>query len=296
LTERPGPNPDRSNLSKLCWAVILVLVGVGPGVAALADQAEAIRREVTMQLKTEDYQPLGSAVVVQAAQNGYWLVTSRHVVQAIHRLCVVPFAGPPQPAQVMPLRTPSSRLALDLALVWQPASRAVGPVSKPRQVARLVTSLPVAANFQVVTASGYPTLSSNEQSSLRYIESTGLLMPLLEKTIEGGFDVASTVSVTKGMSGGGLFLGERLLAINGIHAHPLWSGTLLDADGQPLKPDLNLKLEQLSLSISASAVQRLLEAAMQPSAQDLKGIETLRCGQPKAPASQPQAVNTPLLH
>jgi hypothetical protein len=98
------------------------------------------------------------------------------------------------------------------------------------------------------------------------------------------------------MSGGGLFLGERLLAINGIHAHPLWSGTLLDADGQPLKPDLNLKLEQVSLSISASAVQRLLEAAMPPSAQDLKGIESLRCDQPKAPSSQPQAVKTPLLH
>jgi len=288
--------PPSSHWIRIGWAAILILSLAAQDVPARANQAEAIRRGVTMQLKTEDYQPLGSAVVVRAAQNGYWLVTSRHVVQTIHRLCVVPFAGPPQPAQVIPLRTPSSRSAMDLALIWQPASPADGPVSKSRQVARLVPSLPLAANFQVVTASGYPTFNSNEQPGLRYVESTGLLIPLLEKPIEGGFDVASTVSVTKGMSGGGLFLGERLLAINGIHAHPLWSGTLLDADGQPLKPDLNLKLEQVSLSISASAVQRLLEAAMPPSAQDLKGIESLRCDQPKAPSSQPQAVKTPLLH
>lgn len=245
-----------------------------------------------MQLKTQDQQSLGSAVVVAADPAGTWLVTSRHLVEAIRRVCVVPLDGFAEPAQVLAFRNPPARIALDLALIWQPASRSVGSGSAPRLVAQLANPMPTAANLPVVTASGYPNITDQEQTNSRYIESTGLLLPLLNTRIEGGYDLASSVSLRKGMSGGGLFLGDRLLGINGIHAQPLWSGALLDATGKPLSPDLNLQLEQVSLSISTPVMQRLLQTAVRPSDQDLKGIESMQCYQSKAPAEQPQPTDS----
>ena len=258
----------------------------GQEIKAGVNDAEAMRRGVTMQLTTTAGEPLGSAVVVRSAEGGHWLVTSRHVVEAVSRVCVVAPVGEAKAAQVLPFREPASRQALDVALLWQPEPNTTSKPANPRMVAQWASPIPQAAEFPVVTASGYPAASDNSQPVPRYTESTGLLLPLLTTPIEGGFDLTSTVTVGKGMSGGGLFLGDRLVGINGTHAHPLWSGVLLSGSGQPIDPALNARLEQVSLGISSTTIQRLLQAAVKPSLRELKGIEALSCGpQPVSPGS-----------
>jgi hypothetical protein len=79
------------------------------------------------------------------------------------------------------------------------------------------------------------------------------------------------------MSGGGLFLGDRLVGINGTHAHHLWSGVLLSSLGEPLDPGLNARLEQVSLGVSSTTLRRKLQELVKPTARELKGLEGLIC-------------------
>ena len=53
-------------------------------------------------------------------------------------------------------------------------------------------------------------------------------------TVKGENGVPQIHTVVKGMSGIGLFLGDRLVGINGTHAHPLWPDVLLSGSGQLL--------------------------------------------------------------
>jgi hypothetical protein len=117
--------------------------------------------------------------------------------------------------------------------------------------------------------------------------SIGLLLPWLQEPIEGVFDLTSTESVHKGMSGGVLFLGKQFVGILGTHAHSLGSGVLLNRVGQPLDIALNQQLEQRSQGISAAPIQRMRAAATKPSEQQLRGIETIVCeGQLPSPAKR----------
>jgi hypothetical protein len=265
---------------RICFCSLLLIVLAGYAAKGANNDAQDLRRQATMLLTTTGGEPLGSAVVIGSAVGGHWLVTSRHVVDSVARVCVVAFAGEAKAAQVMPFHEPASRQAVDIALIWLPNSDAKSKPPIPRVIAQWATPMPVAAEFPVVTASGYPTARDNHQPAARYTESTGLLLPLLTEPIEGGFDLASTVTVGKGMSGGGLFMGERLVGINATHAHPLWSGVLLNKSGRPIDPALNARLEQVSLGVSATTIQRLLKAAVKPTNLALNGIETLTCGLP----------------
>ena len=262
--------------------VILALLTLAPVEAsATVDPAELLRRQVTRLLTTAQAEPLGSAVVIGAEAGGQWLVTSRHVVESIARVCVVASDGTAAAAQVLPFRELASRLALDVAILWQPAHQHSAAVPTQQVVAPWAKPMPVPADFPLVVATGYPspTQVSGEDrpQPLRYQESTGLLLPLLQAPIEGGFDLSSTVSVSKGMSGGGLFLGDQLVGINSTHAHPLWSGVLLNKAGTPIDPLLNSRLEQVSLGVSSTTIQNLLQATKKPPPHILIGIENLRC-------------------
>ena len=262
----------------LSATLLMLLAGSGAGARGVDGprvEERAVRRSVTRLLRSVKGEPLGSAVVVGSAANGLWLVTSRHVVETVEQLCVVAMDGESRPARVLPFREPASRLALDVAVLWQPNSPAAGNTPPPRVVATWADPMPVAAAYPVVTASGYQTPSDQSGHTPRYSESTGLLLPLLPTAIEGGFDLTSSVTVVKGMSGGGLFHGARLMGINGTHAHPLWPGVLLSGSGQPLDPALNAQLEQVSLGVSATAIKRLLQDAVKPNDQDLRGMEGL---------------------
>lgn len=217
--------------------------------------------------------PLGSGVIVGSAIGGHWLVTNRHVVEAQKAVCVV---TSDRRATASVVLAPSPRMpagrALDLALIWLPRSSA-----EPLMVAALVQQNLIGEQLPLVVATGFPTQLESREDHAVYKESVGLLLPLIQQPLEGGFDMAYTASVEKGMSGGGLFSGGELIGINGAHANPLWPGRWNDAQGKPVDVVLNEKLDLISLGISASTIQNALKAAQIPSSEALQSLKSVQC-------------------
>ncbi len=268
------------------FALLSCLV-IPPSWADESTKIEAHRRHVTALLTTAAGDPLGSGVVVGYRKGGYLVATSQHVVEGLQRVCVSRFDVRASAAQVLrPTGRNQQPRSVDLALVWQPDAPDSAEKRKTPIIANIDGPPPSAGEFPVVTASGFPTPSQATLPVPQYTEASGLLLPLLTRPLQGGFDLTSTAAVRKGMSGGGLFLDARLIGISGTHADPLWSGALLDATGQPVDVLLNQKLELVSLGLSVSNVRRALQAAAIPTPNELKGLASLSCGS-QSPAQQP---------
>jgi hypothetical protein len=210
---------------------------------------------VTVLLKDADGNLLGSGVVVSTAPNGSWVATNRHVVRDQNAVCVQGADGRVSPARVhaLPIRQPAREI--DLALLWRPGP--VKPSLNPAPARR--TGVDV-RQLPLVTSTGYPTPLQGQPAGPLYTESEGLLVPLLPSPLEGGFDLAYTAPVQKGMSGGGVFIGTELIGINGAHANPLWPGQWRDQHGRAVNEQFNRKLEVVSLGISREQIETALNA------------------------------------
>lgn len=75
-----------------------------------------------------------------------------------------------------------------------------------------------------------------------FVFRTGKVSGVLDKALEGGYRVGYTNEIDKGMSGGPLLNGEgEVVAVNGMHAEPLWGDPYIYQDGsQPSQPEKNL--------------------------------------------------------
>ena len=230
------------------------------------------RAVVTVMLQDTTHNPLGSGVVVAKAIGAFWVATNQHVVDGQKHLCVVASNGRASRALVMPPASSRSAAQLDLALLWWPS-----PSGTTQPVSNLQADLPKLHDLPLVVASGYPIPSQVNQKLPRYTEVSGLLLPLLQQPLQGGFSLAYTAEVQKGMSGGGVFLSNRLIGINGTHPNPLWPGQWLHVDGRTVSSDLNAKLELVALGIPASAIHQLIKSIKLPDLKDVAGLSEVKC-------------------
>jgi hypothetical protein len=141
----------------------------------------------------------------------------------------------------------------------------------------LSQSPPDASKLPLVVSTGYPTPLQKQPDGPAYTEKPGLLVPLLSNSLEGGFDLAYTSTVEKGMSGGGVFIGGLLIGINGAHSKPLWPGQWNDQRGKPVDAVLNQKLDLVSLGISVPTIKAAMKAVVPPDARALQVQEGVRC-------------------
>lgn len=234
--------------------------------------ASAQRQSVTVLLREAAGTQLGSGVLVGSGIGGYWIVTNRHVVQQHQQLCVVGADQKAIAGLVLPARKSKFSKDLDLALVFLPRTS-----REPFKLAALASQPVNTRLLPIVHSTGYPTPLKTNPDGPPYSENEGLLLPLLKNPLEGGFDLAYTSGVQKGMSGGGVFIGGELIGINGTHANPLWPGQWRDQDGKAVNEQLNNKLELVSLGISAEAIKVELNAAVAPSAESLNSLYLLKC-------------------
>ena len=230
------------------------------------------RQAVTVLLREPAGNQLGSGVLVGSAAGGHWVVTNRHVVQQQKTVCVVGADRKVTEALVLPTRKDKRAPALDLALVWLPRSG-----KDVLMVAPLAPQRLDASQLPLVIATGYPTPLKASPDGPPYSESEGLLLPMLQRPLEGGFDLAYTAAVQKGMSGGGLFNGGELIGINGAHANPLWPGQWRDQRGKAVDEKLNSKLELVSLGISADVIRAELKDAAVPGSEPLRILSGVDC-------------------
>ena len=246
----------------------------------------ARRKAVTALLRDQKGDPIGSAVVVGSSAGGHWLATNRHVVEGHARVCVVT-ADQRSRQALWPEKDSSSRNRnFDLALLWLPVA------SDPALLTATMASEPVlASQLPVVVATGFPTRQqSGANGEGGYREVSGLLLPLLTQPLEGGFDLAYTAAVEKGMSGGGVFAGDRLIGINGSHAHPLWPGRWKQQNGKPVSDQLNQQVELVALGLSVTAIQERLKQSLPPEGQAPSNWEAKSACKGPARIAEPAAV------
>ena len=264
-------------LIKASSTIVLVL-SAGCAHAALQQPSTPVitaatqRQAVSVLLREPAGNQLGSGVLVGSATGGHWLVSNRHVVQQLKTVCVVGADRKATAAWVLPARKGKRAQELDLAFVWLPRNG-----KEALMVAPLAPQRPVAGQLPRVIATGYPTPLQARPDGPPYSENEGLLLPLLKNPLEGGFDLAYTSAVQKGMSGGGVFSAGELIGINGAHASPLWPGVWRDQGGTALDEQLNSKLELVSLGISAEVIKAELKAAAVPGAVQLNSLSEVDC-------------------
>lgn len=230
------------------------------------------RQAVTVLLRELSGNQLGSGVLVGSSYGGHWVVTNRHVVQQQKTVCVVGSDRKAIVALVLPARGGNRGQELDLGLVWLPRND-----KDALMVAQLAPQRLDASQLPLVIATGYPTPLQASLDGPPYSENEGLLLPLLKNPLEGGFDLAYTAAVQKGMSGGGVFVGGELIGINGAHANPLWPGVWRNQEGKAVDEQLNSKLEIVSLGISAEVIKAELKAAVVPGAEQLRSLSGVDC-------------------
>ena len=230
------------------------------------------RQAVTVLLREPAGNQLGTGVLIGGGPGGHWVVSNRHVVQQQNTVCVVGADRKATAALVLPARAGKRGQELDLALMWLPRSG-----KDVLMVAPLASQRLDASQLPLVIATGYPTPLQASPDGPPYSEGEGLLLPLLKNPLEGGFDLAYTAAVQKGMSGGGVFSGGELIGINGAHANPLWPGVWRDQGGKAVDEQLNSKLELVSLGISAEVIKAELKAAAVPGAEQLSSLSGVNC-------------------
>jgi len=230
------------------------------------------RNAVIVLLSETGGNQLGSGVLIAETIGGYWVATNRHVVEGQKALCLQTVDRRVLAALILPPSKAAESSQLDLALLWLPV-----PKANRLEVAYIGSNTNPAVDFPIVVATGYPAPLQINQAGPVYTEESGLLIPLLKRPLQSGFDLAYTSEVQKGMSGGGLFIGRQLIGINGAHSRPLWPGQWLSESGRPVADGLNRKLELVSLGLSIGSIQKILSQSVEPTSTELRALSAVKC-------------------
>ncbi|MBD2136463.1 trypsin-like peptidase domain-containing protein [Anabaena sp. FACHB-1237] len=111
-----------------------------------------------------------------------------------------------------------------------------------------------------VIAAGFP-LKNSQSKSGGFVIKPGKIELVLDKALEGGYQIGFTNDVEKGMSGGPLLnrAGE-LVGINGLHANPIWGDPYVFEDGSYPTDAQREQISQYSWGIPLETVKQLLIA------------------------------------
>jgi len=233
-----------------------------PELRASSEQTEGSPEDVTLAVLDVSGNHLGSAVSIQTGKGLLWAVTNRHVVGNLSRVCLASKKGIVYKFNVISSTTDKRHNSkLDIAFLWAPIESTRGlPVARwQNQPGIKADTLPI------VEALGYPASSYAQGMKAELSKSSGLVVPILDDELEEGFDVTYTAQIQKGMSGGGVFANQRLVAINGAHSEPLWPVTWQSRAGKPIAKDINEKLALVSIGISMEVISReLREISAEP--------------------------------
>ncbi|MCT7985517.1 serine protease [Laspinema sp. A4] len=191
-----------------------------PSAQLLTEEVRQIAQSITV--KVLSGRSGGSGIVIQKQGSIYTVVTNQHVLTAGKGsgYQIQTTDGRIYAAEVV--RTVNFE-SNDLALLQ---FRSTGA---DYTVASLGTSSTLKPGDEVFAA-GFPFES--EQLGSAWTFTTGTISLIADRAIEGGYQIAYTNPVEKGMSGGPILNRQgQVIGLNGMHAYPLWGDPYLFTDG-----------------------------------------------------------------
>ncbi len=180
---------------------------------------EEISRQITVKILAQDF--LGSGIILRKQGSVYQVITNNHVIDA---------GNPPYKIQTPDGKIHHATVKLDQADF---AGDDLAVLEFTSTVDYAIAQLTETIKPQDrVFASGFPFSPNQSADSAKFILKTGQIVEVLAKPLEGGYQVGYTNDIEKGMSGGPVINEKgQVVAVNGMHAEPLWGDPYIYKDG-----------------------------------------------------------------
>ncbi len=207
------------------------------------EKLHQLARSLTVKVLSGDF--LGSGIAIERQGQIYTVLTNDHVVKA---------GNPPYQIQTPDGKIYPAQLAKTGGFDGNDLSLLQFSTTADYTVAKLGTVLKAGDE---VFAAGFP-FSAEVSKEERFVFRTGKVWLILDKALEGGYQVGYTNDVEKGMSGGPLLnrAGE-LVGINGMHAYPLWGDPYIFKDGSEPNPSLEEQMSKYSWGIPIETFRQI---------------------------------------
>ncbi|MFB2982046.1 serine protease [Microseira sp. BLCC-F43] len=207
------------------------------------EQLQSLAKSLTVKVLSQEV--LGSGILLQKQGSVYTIVTNAHVLRS---------GDPPYK-----IETPDGKIYS--AVVVKTANFEGKDLSllqfrtKSNYAVAKLGEIPQAGDE--VFAAGFPFTASPTKDR-GFVFRTGQVWRVLDKALEGGYQVGYTNDIEKGMSGGPLlnFRGE-VVGINGMHAYPLWGDPYIFKDGSEPDPALREQMSHYSWGIPMETFKQL---------------------------------------
>jgi len=200
----------------------------------------------------------GSGILVQRKIRAYLVLTNEHVLNLGDKYRVQTPDGLIYPAH----RYRASFRNNDLGLLQFNGDR------PSYTIASLGKSTKLTAGDQIFAA-GFPAEEKavNHQSDKGFVFTSGSISLVSKKALQGGYQVGYTNDIQQGMSGGPVINTQgKVVAVNGMHAYPIWGDPYLYQDGSKPYPKMRDLMIHSSWGIPIEIFTKLAPQAISSSA------------------------------
>lgn len=219
-----------------------------PQTLSTAQYSYLLRQAQAITVKIETPYTQGSGVIISEQAGQYTVITNDHVILDSDRLIIQTSDGRRHVAHQ------NQRVNVgnaDLALVEFQSANIHYPV------ATLAPGLTL-NHGSLVFSAGFPSdIELQEGDGLKLTH--GKISQIIDQGLNGGYQIGYSNWVPKGMSGGPVLNQQgQVIAINGLHAEPLWGNPYIWDDGTIPSPKLFPMFANSSWAIPAERVLDLL--------------------------------------